>query len=261
MCGGVVPSLCVLALAACGRIGFTPALVERDADIDTDAIDADADADAAVSGACPAFATFCDGFETGDLSRWTSVALQGTGTFAVNATRVRTGASALESRAEVAAADGARAAPVLRFPLRSTGVLAARQWINLDRPLSEFNVILQFANSMTSQYATVAGDFSARWVATEDSTAGQRDHMTTIPTPALNTWTCVELVVTFQVPGPRRLEIFADGVRVLDATPFDPAPAYDELSVGIARGDMAGFEIFVDDVVLADQRVGCGNGS
>jgi hypothetical protein len=257
----VALGLCVLLLAGCGRVGFVAAPAGDaelgDADELGDANELGDASDAHVNGACPAFATFCDGFETGDLSKWTTSVVQGGGTLAVSTTRVRSGAFALEAHVAPAPADGDRAAPLLRIPTRSTGVLAARQWINLGLPLRDFNVVLQFDNIGTAQYATATGNFSSQWVSTEGSNAGQTDHHSTIATPPLDTWTCVELVVSFADPGPRRIEIYVNGARIIDVTPLDPAPAYDAFRVGIPRGDMAGFHIFVDDVAVADQRIGC----
>jgi hypothetical protein len=37
----------------------------------------------------------------------------------------------------------------------------------------------------------------------------------------------------------------------------DATAAFTEVQVGIARGDEAGFHVFVDDVVIAEQRIGC----
>ena len=82
---------------------------------------------------------------------------------------------------------------------------------------------------------------------------GNANHYGT-PLPPLNTWTCIELDVTFSPP---RFELFVDDVLVVDVTPVDPAMLYREIDVGVARADIAGYRVIVDDVVQADRHIGC----
>jgi hypothetical protein len=70
-------------------------------------------------------------------------------------------------------------------------------------------------------------------------------------------WTCVELVIDLGGGSGGTIELFVDGNPAL-TTPFlDPHPTYDNITVGVARAVAAGSEDFIDDVVVASQRIGC----
>ena len=258
----------VAVLAGCGRFGFPQGGpdggVGVDGDVTTDAAgDASTDLDGAVEDGplavtCPEFAILCDDFESGDLAQWTRLELIGPAALEVNTTSPRTGAFALEATFSSSATNDGAAAPALRFPPVTTGMLATRIWINLASPLQEFSLVTVFRNHLNDRYASAGGNNTADWVSTEESASGLTDHHSTTPTPPLATWTCVELVYTFPtVPTPGRIQVFVDDAAVVDVTADDTAPAFTEVMIGIARGDEGGFHVFVDDVVIADQRIGC----
>src|SRR6185436_9811573 len=121
--------------------------------------------------------------------------------------------------------DGAAAAAVLDFPAMSSGTIAVRQWVYLPVPLVRFDTVLT-VRGVQSQYVTVAGDFSGRWVATEhDPTAATvTDHHTTV-TAVLDKWTCVELDYSFAPP---TIHVYVDDALILDERAADPAPVYDK---------------------------------
>jgi len=242
-CGAV----CAIVLAGC-RFNFDPRVIDGGGDTAADT--------PPVLG-CPSFALFCDDFEGGDLSRWTTTKLQGPAAATVSGTRVHGGSFALETKVDPAAADGGNAAPALMLPPQSTGVLAVRQWIALDATLRDFNIVVEMWNTATLEYVAVGGNNSANWVVTEDPGTGAVDHQTGVPTPGLDVWTCVEVVYAFTPPGAPRLELYVNDAMVFDDASTYTTPSFDEVRVGITRADMTGFSLFTDDVVIADQRIGC----
>ncbi len=231
-----------LFVVGCGRLEFDPST--RDA----------AGAPDGASAACPAFAMLCDGFESGDLSRWSTTTLIGsTSTAQVVAGTARTGTFALEARMPPAGNAGV-AAPELDFAMRSSGTLAVREWIDLRMPLVNFDLVLQLGDADVD-FAGAGGNDQGAWVATEARAGGSViDHNTAINAPAIGTWFCLEMVFTFD---PARIQIFVDDALVLDEAPITPAPTFDRVLVGGVRLDQLGFDVLVDDVVVADRRIGC----
>jgi hypothetical protein len=266
---GLAPWLCAVVLAGCGRFGFPqggPDAADPGPDGDTPPADAGADGppgidamtDAPMAVTCPPDATLCDGFESGDLAQWTRLEMFGPAMMEVNAVRPRTGQLGLEASVDSAATDDSAAAPTLRFPAMTTGTLATRLWFNLDAPLEAFNLLIVFRNHQTGRYVSAGGDNNGNWVSTEASPGGLFDHLTTVATPPLATWQCVELVYTFPAaPNPGRIQLFVADTELVDVTADEASPAFTEVQIGIARGDEAGFHVFVDDVVIDDQRILC----
>jgi hypothetical protein len=246
---------CAVLATSCGRIGFDVTGGRGGDDVTTDgALD-----DGAGSPSCPAFATFCENFESGDLSKWTYTDYTGNDTTArVVGTRIHGGSFALDADVPTGGQDHA-ASPVLTFAARSTGTLAVREWINAAQLIQNFNVVLVLPNDQTGQFVTVGGDDAGNWVSS-DNTAGNvlLDHRSTVATAPLDQWTCVELVFTFpQNATPARIQVFINEAAVLDQSSNDPSPVYNGVGVGIPRADNGGFHVFTDDVVIADQRIGC----
>ncbi len=81
------------------------------------------------------------------------------------------------------------------------------------------------------------------------------DTSTATATVAANTWACVEVAFTFGATP--QVQLWIDGIEVITFAADTPSPTYEELSVGVVRGDQLGFHVFVDDVVVANQRIGC----
>lgn len=243
---------CACALAGCGRYGFDAAGADLDAPPVGDARDADDGAPG-----CPGFALLCDGFEAGDLSLWTGPFQRGEAMMTFTDAHVRSGALALEAQMSASAENGA-AAVLLEIPAQATGTLAVRAWFHLARPLERFSLVLGFQNRGSGQYIMVGGDNDGEWVSTEN-TASQmlRDHHSERATPLVGAWTCVELVFTFPQAGGSRIQLFVDEVAVLDEPGGDASPAYTEIVVGGVRLEQAGAHLYVDDVVIARQRIGC----
>jgi hypothetical protein len=248
--------LAVLALAGCGRFGFTSGPDDGGAgDGRSDGAADDAVVLDAASPVCPGFALVCDDFETGNFNKWSSVAADLEGTIDVTSTRVHAGTRSLEVTMPSQLNDAQRAL-VLSVPVQTTGTLAIKAWVNFPIALDRFNLIVVLRNPTTPQYATLGGNnmMPPVWVVNDNSAGGVlTDHNGTASAPT-NIWVCVEYVFDF---GARRVRAYVDGTTVVDTLVNDPAPAYGEIAIGVPRADAGGFHVFMDDIVIARQRIGC----
>lgn len=250
MRGGGVAWTCV-ALVGCGRIGFAPGSNGGDGSPPGET----------VAPSCPAFALLCDDFESGDLATWTRVDTGQGGTAVVTTARAHAGTHALEADGPPQATSGAQGAPTLRFAAMTSGVLAVREWIDLMVPMQRFDLVAEMQTLSPLQYITAGGDDNAVWASSELGPPGNvgPDHTSTTATPAVGTWACLEMVYTFASGASNAtIQLFVDEMPVLDAPANDSNGAtYNEVAIGIPRADKAGFHVFVDDVVIAPQRIHC----
>jgi hypothetical protein len=238
----------VFAASACGRVGFDPT-----GDGGGSAGD-DVRGDGAAIG-CPAAATFCDDFEGGSVAKWDRVTIiPDGGTVEVSLERPYSGSHALDANVP-ALMNGAQADISLDVPVQTTGVLAARLWVYAVDTFTLFDGVLRFASSANAnQYLIVACGTTNQWAATERSPgSGITDHVSTAACGP-NQWACVELVYSLDA---RHVALLVDGATVVDVTVDDPSPAFDRIDVGAVRAVMAGFRVFVDDVAIGPQRLGC----
>jgi hypothetical protein len=225
-----------------------------DAPLDTS--DAPSDTTDAAATTCPTFAILCDDFESGTTAKWTTKRLGTGATVSIDGTHAHSGTLALDATVPASTTSGAGAVLVSKLASpQSTGVLALREWIYAPQPIIHFAGVVQFRNAMASNYVIGAGDDSNLWVATEDSTAGLVDHRSM--TKALDsTWVCVEQDYLF-AGAMSKIQFFVDDHIVIDAVAADPMPVYTNVEAGVARASVDGFRVFVDDVVIAAQHIGC----
>lgn len=248
-CVGIWAStLCMLVAVGCGRVGFD------------ETSDANATSNDVSDGprACAPAAIACDDFESGDLTRWTSLTRFGPGTAVAQAqtARVHAGGFALEARYEATVSAGVVAPNLTLSPPRSAGVLAVRQWINTPVTLTDYNLILRIKTAGDMNYTSVGGNNAGEWVISEYRNGSPTvDTPAGVATPMLDTWVCVELVFTFG--SSPTVQLLVDDVKLLEVLAETPSPTYDQVEVGIIRGALTGFHIFVDDVVIATQPIGC----
>jgi hypothetical protein len=229
----------VLALAACGRVDF---------DATT------GDGAAAYTFVCPSFASFCDDFETGDISKWGGSYRSPGGTLVVTTGGAHSGSHALDATMP-AQGDGAESAvlePIAGPPV----TYAVRVWAYQPQPLIHYDAVLLLRSTTALHFVNVSGGGTQTWTATEDGAGGLVDHVSTQPVPT-NQWMCVELDVTVPAAGAPSVEVSVDDVQVIAGALSDVAPVYDEIDVGVARADAAGSRSIVDDVVVATQHIGC----
>ena len=64
------------------------------------------------------------------------------------------------------------------------------------------------------------------------------------------------LVIDGAIPA-QRAQLYVDDVLGVDEATLDAAPRFDTITVGLARTDDAGWHVYVDDVVIAHQHIGC----
>jgi hypothetical protein len=253
--GGLVCAV----LLGCGRIGFLPS--GGDANTGDGNVPGDLIPDAPT---CPAFALLCDDFESGSLTtHWTRVDTAQGGTATITSTNPHTGSRSLEVDCPAQATPDAQAAPTLRIAPQTTGVLAVREWINSTTQMQHFDLVAQL-ETFPSQYSSAGGNDFGYWVSTELDPPPINmgpDHTSTpnVATPAPGTWTCVELVYTFAgAAGNAQIQIFVNETAVVDAPANKTNGAsYNDIAIGVNRADSAGFHLFVDDVVIAQQRIHC----
>jgi hypothetical protein len=195
----------------------------------------------------------CDDFESGDLSAWGIHRSESGLTVEVSTLQAHSGAGSVRAFVPALTHSGASAYLFRASPTpQSTGVMAARAWIFAPGDITDFSGVLQFRSA--AAYAILTGDSNKHWTVTELTTTGMLvDHRSTAVTEAAR-WTCVELDYAFAPP---HVELYVDDARVLEVAMADPAPAYSEVGIGVTRAPLAGFQVFVDDVVIANAHIGC----
>jgi hypothetical protein len=203
-----------------------------------------------VNVGCPD-AVQCDDFEAGDLAAWTVKQSVSDATVAVSAGQAHSGMRAVEATVPVKPFSGSSAYISRDSALQSTGMLAARVWIYAPQPVDDFSGVLRFGGP--DRYVMVSGNNLERWTVSENSAAGLFDHTSNV-TAVPNAWTCLELVYTFSPP---RIRLFIDETMVIDQAAQDGTPMFDEAGAGVTRAPLAGFRVFVDDFVVANQPIGC----
>lgn len=206
---------------------------------------------------CPTFALFCDGFETGDTSRWTSTAISPGASQMVQTAITHSGTYALRGTVPAGGVDGDAASVVKMFAQQSTGMLAVREWIYEEQPLSHYDGVIIFEDATNPMPAVlVGGDASTLWDATETAATGSSTDHATTTTVAQSTWVCVELDYTFGSPS--TIALYIDDSAILQVAAKDTAPAYGRLFAGAARAaSTVGTDTILDDVVIAAQHIGC----
>jgi hypothetical protein len=234
---GLVAVACV---TACGRVRF------------------DGLGDAIGDGAatCPPSALVCDDFEAGNLGRWSRTIINPNSTLQLEQQLIHGGASALDANIGPQPGTGGVTDVVYDQPVQTTGVLATRAWIYAPIALTNYEGVMEYADSDAfNAYALALCASTGMWGISEGSPAsGFMDHVSTVPCVAA-TWQCVELV--YQLSAPRRAQLWVDNVMVVDVTPIDTAPAFTFAGVGASRSDLDGTRVIVDDAVVANQRIGC----
>jgi hypothetical protein len=202
---------------------------------------------------CPTFATFCDGFETGDTSRWSNTTVSSGGSLDVETTIVHSGRYALRATMPAGAVSGVSATVNETFPSQSTGEVAVRAWIYQPQALINNDGVLELCNTADEENMQIGGDSSGQWVVSEQGTSPNAYDSTTAV--AQGTWLCVELDFVFDPTAPTAA-LYVGDAAVLGAA-IDPVSALDRALFGVARADSAGSTTIVDDVVLASQHIGC----
>jgi hypothetical protein len=243
----------VLVLAAgCGRIGFT---ATTDGEVSGDGVTS---SDGVVPAeACPAFASFCDGFESGNLSAWSGTTLAAGGTVQAESSIVHTGHYALECVGP--ASTQFKAVVNHSFPNQTSGMIAVREWMYAPQPLVAFDQLISVDGAANNgDYVDVNGSANNTWMASEgdgpSATVLANDGSTT-PIQQ-SAWICVELDVMLATTGPS-LGLYVGDQEIVTASMVTPSPGYSAEYTGLAGVPSSGVTVYVDDVVMAAQHIGC----
>jgi hypothetical protein len=237
-----------LLLAGCGRIDFG-ALASA-----SDAAAGDSSPDTAAAAACPAFASFCDDFESGDVSKWSGMTVDPGNTLAVQASLFHAGGHALDASA-VPATTNTAAFVDHAIAAQTTGLLAVRQWVYAVQPVVNYDGVLNLYNTST-QFVMVDADTTSNWTISEENAnaTSSLDHgsATQVPTGA---WTCIE--IDYELTPTTMATLYVGDVVTVPTLIMDPTPTVSTIRVGLTRADMAGAHVVIDDVVVAAQHIGC----
>ena len=206
--------------------------------------------DPSPNAGCPD-ALQCDSFEDGDLEFWVVQRTVSDATVIVTTDRAHSGMRSVVADVPAKPFTGSSAVITREQAPQSTGVLAARAWIFSPGPITNFSGVLQLAGD--DRYVMVSGSNANRWTVTENGPTGLFDHDSTV-VPAAAAWTCVELEYTFS---PARIRLYIDEALVIESDASNAGAAFTEISAGVARAPLEGFRVFVDDFVVANQRIGC----
>ena len=247
------PCIVVALACGCGRIGFG---VTGDG-----AAAHDGSGDGVTTAAtCPTFATFCDGFESGNLAAWSGSAVSPGATLVVQSSIVHTGHYALEGMVPPSMTSGLAADANEDFPTQSSGIIAVREWVYTTHPLVSYQAVLSLldVSSAARDYVDINGAANDTWTATEGDASGGAlaDDASTIAI-AQSTWTCLELDVALGTTLGSTLAVYVADQPVVKAMIVTPSPTYASLTAGLERSDTSGGTVYADDVVLAAQHIGC----
>lgn len=238
--------------------------VEPPTDAGTDGGTAPRDAGAAdggeiiVSPLCPERpgVAFCDGFEDPDLARWDYTVLNN-GTLTRTTARVRSGtASLLATTGPPAEGTVARwATKVLANQRSGDAWLRFYNWVP-----GALVVTRHFSVGVMSELTVPYTGFALRILPARVEIGSGNDAFPGTVTFPRDRWVCVELHVSID-PGVGVYEAYLDGALVASSPPMNtlPADGYTVAEVGVhyADPDQGPVEVYVDDVVVANTRIGC----
>jgi hypothetical protein len=242
-----------VVLAGCGRIGF-------------DSIAADAGGDAVAATRCPTPYLICEDFEqlgaSGGFGPWTPYAI-GTGALIEVVPMASPpplgGQYSLHAKDTLATAiDDARIDQDLVSIVGPSEMLALREYIWIVRDTTPASVDVEWAADTTSNFGPVVfvdpSTSPLTW-GLECGGTGCPNNPLTPSAPAASTWICLEMDIA---PGGGTTVYFDD-------VPAVPTGAMSGVSfqrvvfglVGFFGASSVSAEVYVDDIVVAHQHVGC----
>lgn len=228
------------------------------AEAGTDGTDADAAAggDAGGPPSCPAFAVFCDDFESGTFGKWRESTISGG---AVTLVKGASPAGSSLVMLSTVSSDGGYAAMRAELPVMSSGTFAVRSYVYLSKPLAFDSGFLKLRQRTSSNEDMTLKAATAGALKVDTDTSGSGADMIAASPAPIGTWFCLEWIVTLATSGRQRLRI--DDVDVVDAVEdtvgtLSGGP-YDELEMGFTYSSGGSQEIRFDHVVVARQPIGC----
>ena len=205
---------------------------------------------------CPAGSIFCDGFETGNFSKWNTASVKlDAGTIAVQSTTKAHGTYALRALANGSMGGGDVYADAEKDFTPTAPPLAIRANVFFPTTLTHFDhVIALYENSTGSTNAfAIGGDNSGNWVIAENESL-VADHTSDMVPTGAGQWHCVELVID---PA-GMVTFFVDNHQLIG--PFARATTgitYSNLLVGVVRSVDPDYVAYIDDVAVGPSRLYC----
>jgi hypothetical protein len=213
----------------------------------------DASPDSAPNKPCPADSLFCDDFESGDTSHWSSSSARpaGVASFIVDGTHAH-GSFALDAQTMTysATTDAEVEQPVT---VTAPALIAARFYTYAESDPGSYALFYgQWGGSSDLDGYAVGVDSLDSWVVTQDQGINP-DLMSTV-TMTFNTFHCVELTIDYVG---NQLELDVDGTAVIKTAPTMLTVPKD-LEFGFVRNPAtAAARVWVDDFAIATHRIGC----
>jgi hypothetical protein len=201
---------------------------------------------------CPSYAVFCDDFESGDFSKWSSVNQQNGATCVVDTSRPLRGTYSAHASGNGPASPAGADAELISSV--GTSDLTLRFYAYASALPGQFGLLAEiFRNSDNSAFS-VGTNGAGAWVISEVMPGGAAtDHISTTLFTA-NTWHCVET----QATAAGRVKLWIDNAPVVDVASVNGVVQYDVVQVGYPRVPTgATAQVWVDDVAIAPQRIGC----
>jgi hypothetical protein len=151
---------------------------------------------------------------------------------------------------------------------RLTGGFFARAWVYLPTAskIADNNYVsLIEARQAADPYLGVGAQVGPNGAALSDWTTAPAGYASTAGAVPRDQWTCIEWQVAYSAAaGATKLWLggASDPAASLEATNTQPSPPYAAMLVGLYYGPIAtpqpAFDLWLDDLVISGERVGCG---
>jgi hypothetical protein len=234
----------------------TSAIDSSSSSIDANAPDANLGPDAHIG--CPIFATFCDDFETGNTSRWTGENVSTGSTLTVNKSNPHTGAYSLEGHV-TGTTSNSFAALDEKVTATANVTYSIRAYVYSSAPIGTGGYVFSWFASDGTGYAVGTGTDS-NWLINDNG-----NKYTASTAPLAGHWQCVE--GTLEEPPaagqPATLSLYIDDTMILShTTVVATSSLIVAVEVGITAAGVAADggaigDVFIDDVAIAPQHIGC----
>jgi hypothetical protein len=203
---------------------------------------------------CPTGAIFCDDFESGDISHWSSSSIkQDAGSLAVQSTTSAHGTYALRALANGAPLADKYAELEKDFP-PTAPPFALRANVYFPQTLQHFDDVIalyETASGSTNAFA-IGGDNNGSWVVAENESMAGDFVSDMVPTGA-GQWHCVELVID----AAGMVTLYVDSHRLVGPWQRTSAVSYSTLLIGVTRSVDSDFVGYIDDVAIGPSRLYC----
>ncbi len=203
---------------------------------------------------CPAGAIFCDGFESGDVSKWSSANVRkDAGAVGVQSSIKLHGMFALRAVGNGAPAPNDVYAEVEKDFTPTAPPLALRANVYLPQSLTNFNQIISLyeLDSSTNAFA-IGGDDNGSWEVSEnESVAG--DFVSDMVPTASGNWHCIELVID----AGGMVTFYVDNHKLAGPWQRTSNVTYSQLLVGVTRSIDNNVTAYIDDVAIGPSRLYC----